>query len=635
MTLTSALSNSLSGLRFTSTATALTSANIANAGNPSYTRKLIDPVDALAGDQIAGVAVGSIRREYDAFVQRQLVGERSNAGYASTRSQFLSRLDQMMGAPGSARALDTVLNTFSSSFQTLLTSPESDTARAGVINSATVVAQTLRSLSSATQDMRLDAESGLADATVRLNTLLTDLSKINARLSVAFTDESRVGLLDQRDAMVSEIADYVQVRTVYDDRGAVQLYGGAGFVLLSSSRSELSFDSRDIIGPTNTYDEDPTKRTVGTITATTSSGTVDLIAAGVFTSGKIAALIELRDKALPATQAQLDQIAANLAQALGNTSTSTPLTVAGPGPTTGFDTALGSGLVDGDTVTMELTANGVTQKITFKRVDDGAVTMSDDMTADPNDIVYRLTGSSATGATGHAAQMQTAIDAWAAGRGAPAGAFSVAVDPTTGNLRVLADPTVTGGASVGSAAANVTARTLADGGSALPFFVDTAAAGGLYSGQVTGAGNQYVGLASRIDVNGALKADPSALVKINATTLESDETRPSFLVAALASTDRYFAPAGSLGTTSNPFQGSVLSYARSVIVTQTNDAASALQVAEGQEAVVTQLQARFDSVAAVNIDDEMTLLIQLQTAYGANARVMSAVREMLDMLQRM
>jgi flagellar hook-associated protein 1 FlgK len=630
MTLTSALSNSLSGLRFTSTATALTSANIANAGNPSYTRKLIDPVDALAGDQIAGVAVGSIRREYDAFVQRQLVGERSNAAYASTRSQFLSRLDQMMGAPGSARALDTVLNTFSSSFQTLLTSPESDTARSGVINSATVVAQTLRSLSSATQDMRLDAESGLADATVRLNTLLTDLSKINARLSVAFTDESRVGLLDQRDAMVSEIADYVQVRTVYDERGAVQLYGGAGFVLLSTSRSELSFDARDIIGPTNVYDEDPSKRTVGTITATTPSGTVDLIAAGVFTSGKIAALIELRDKALPATQAQLDQIAANLAQALGNASTSTPVTVAGPGPTTGFDTALGSGLVDGDTVTMELTANGVTQKITFKRVDDGAVTMSDDMTADPNDIVFRLTGSSAAG---HAAQMQAAIDTWAAGAGAPAGAFSVSV--SGGSLRVLADPTVAGGASVGRAGANVTARTLADGGSALPFFVDTAAAGGLYTGQVTGSGAQYVGLASRIDVNGALKADPSALVKINASTLESDETRPSFLVKALASTDRYFAPAGSLGTSTNPFQGSVLSYARSVIVTQTNDAASALQVAEGQQAVVTQLQARFDSVAAVNIDDEMTLLIQLQTAYGANARVMSAVREMLDVLQRM
>ena len=114
MSLTSALSNSLSGLRFTSTATALTSANISNAANPTYTRKIIDPVELLAGDQISGIAVGSIRREYDAFVQRQLVAETSNGAYASTRSQFLSRLDQMLGAPGSARALDTVLNDFSS-----------------------------------------------------------------------------------------------------------------------------------------------------------------------------------------------------------------------------------------------------------------------------------------------------------------------------------------------------------------------------------------------------------------------------------------------------------------------------------------------------------------------------------------
>lgn len=628
--LTSALNNALSGLRFTSIATSLTSANISNAGNPSYTRKSIDPVQLLAGDQISGIAVGSIRREYDAFVQRQLVTEQANAGYASTRSQFLSRLDQMFGAPGSARALDTVLNDFSSSFQTLLTSPESQTARSGVINSATVVAQTLRSLSTSTQAMRLDAEKGLADATSRLNSLLADLSKVNGRLKVSFDDESRVGLLDQRDQIVSEISSYVDVRTVYDDRGAVQLYGGSGFVLLSTSKPELSFDARDIIGPTNHYDEDPAKRTVGTITADTPSGKVDLIAAGVFKSGKIAALIELRDKSLPAAQEQLDQIAAGLAQALGSSATTTPATVAGPGPTTGFDMALGSGLADGDTVTLQLTANGVTQKITFKRVDDTAVPMSDEMTADPNDIVFRLTGSSAAG---HASQMQAAIDTWAAGAGAPAGAFGVSVNG--GNLRLLADPTVTGGATVNSAAANVTAQSLTGGGAAMPFFVDNTAVGGIYSDRITGSGSQFAGLAARIDVNGALKADPSALVKMTAATLESDSTRPSFLASALSHAGRYYMPAGGLGTESSPMQGSVLSYSRAVITSQTNEAATAQQLAEGQEAVVTQLQARFDSVAAVNIDQEMMMLITLQTSYGANARVMSAVREMFDMLRQM
>jgi flagellar hook-associated protein 1 FlgK len=41
-----------------------------------------------------------------------------------------------------------------------------------------------------------------------------------------------------------------------------------------------------------------------------------------------------------------------------------------------------------------------------------------------------------------------------------------------------------------------------------------------------------------------------------------------------------------------------------------------------------------DDVSGVNIDQEMAHLLQLQTAYGANARVMTAVREMLDMLMQ-
>lgn len=628
MSLTSALNNSLSGLRFTATATSLTSANIANAGNPSYTRKVIDPVQMLAGDRISGIAVGSIHREYDAFVQRQLVKEKSNQAYSTVRSDFLSRLDQMFGTPGSSQALDTVLNTFSSSFQTLLTSPESQTARSGVINSATVVAQTLRSLSTSVQDMRLDAEHGLADATQKLNGLLNDLSDVNSRLNVAFEDEGRVGLLDQRDKLVDEISQYVSVHATYDADGAVQLYGASGFTLLSSSeKANLSFNAYDYIGPTNRYDTDPTKRSVGTIAAQTSSGSVDLIAQGVFKSGRIAGLIDLRDKTLPAAQEQLDQIAASLAQMLGSSSSSTAVTA---GTQAGFDTPLGPGLSDGDTVTVEASVNGQTRKFTFKRVDDASVPITDGLTADPDDVVVRLTGSSAAG---HATQMQAAIDAWAATAGAPAGSF--AVSTSGGNLRVMADPAVASTAKVSAAAARVTARTTTDGGAALPFFVDASVQNGIYSDQVTAAGSQFTGFAARIDVNAALKADSTALVKMGTGTAESDSTRPAFLVAALNDTSRYFKPAGNIGTTANPFQGSVMTYMRAVIVSQTNEAANAKQIAAGQDSVVSQLQARYDSTAAVNIDQEMMMLIQLQNSYGANARVMSAVREMFDMLRQM
>jgi flagellar hook-associated protein 1 FlgK len=54
----------------------------------------------------------------------------------------------------------------------------------------------------------------------------------------------------------------------------------------------------------------------------------------------------------------------------------------------------------------------------------------------------------------------------------------------------------------------------------------------------------------------------------------------------------------------------------------------------GQDIVVNALQTRFDSTSGVNIDTEMAKLLTLQNDYGANARVMSTVKAMLDALMQ-
>jgi flagellar hook-associated protein 1 len=50
--------------------------------------------------------------------------------------------------------------------------------------------------------------------------------------------------------------------------------------------------------------------------------------------------------------------------------------------------------------------------------------------------------------------------------------------------------------------------------------------------------------------------------------------------------------------------------------------------------VVNALRQRMSETSGVNIDQEMTNLLQLQSAYSANARVLSTVRDMLDTLMR-
>ena len=61
-------------------------------------------------------------------------------------------------------------------------------------------------------------------------------------------------------------------------------------------------------------------------------------------------------------------------------------------------------------------------------------------------------------------------------------------------------------------------------------------------------------------------------------------------------------------------------------------AANADSLNQGQQVVVNSLQQRYADQSSVNIDEEMANLLKLQTAYGANARVLSVVRDMIEQL---
>ena len=61
-------------------------------------------------------------------------------------------------------------------------------------------------------------------------------------------------------------------------------------------------------------------------------------------------------------------------------------------------------------------------------------------------------------------------------------------------------------------------------------------------------------------------------------------------------------------------------------------AENASNLAAGQAVVVNALKGRFADISAVNVDVEMANLLTLQSAYAANARVMSVVKDMMERL---
>ena len=123
-------------------------------------------------------------------------------------------------------------------------------------------------------------------------------------------------------------------------------------------------------------------------------------------------------------------------------------------------------------------------------------------------------------------------------------------------------------------------------------------------------------------------ADPSKLVQYSSTTAAGDTTRSDFILKQLTTGSYTYSAQTGVGSTAAPFKGTLLSFMQQFTSQQGATAATASQLADGQNVVLSTLQQKMTATSGVNMDDEMAHLLALQNAYSANARVMSTVNDM-------
>jgi len=136
MSLTQALAAAVSGLRVSQAGLSIVAGNVANAGTPGYVRKTVSQITLAPGGNATGVRMTGVQRQLDDYVQRQLRGESAGAGYADIRAQFYQRLQQLYGQPGSSTSISGVFNNFTSSLQSLSSSPDDFSSRSAVLGTA-------------------------------------------------------------------------------------------------------------------------------------------------------------------------------------------------------------------------------------------------------------------------------------------------------------------------------------------------------------------------------------------------------------------------------------------------------------------------------------------------------------------
>jgi len=235
MGLSQALSTAMSGLRATQASLSLVSSNVANSETPGYTKKTLNQVAGTTGSYGSSVIIGGVNRQLDEFLQSQLRTEMSGASYADIRSTYLTNLQSVYGNPDSTGTIEDTFNKLLTAIQGLSTSPDSQSARIGVVNAAQAMAQQLNATSQGIQSLRANAEAGINDSVNTANNAMAQIARINNQLqSGDQTDASTSALLDQRDQYITQLSQLMDIRTVTNSQNQVSVFTNSGVQLVGN-----------------------------------------------------------------------------------------------------------------------------------------------------------------------------------------------------------------------------------------------------------------------------------------------------------------------------------------------------------------------------------------------------------------
>jgi flagellar hook-associated protein 1 len=615
MSVNQALSAALAGINVTQQNLAVIAGNVANANTPGYVDESLNQVEtSTAGG--AGVSVDStgINRDLNTLLQGQLWTETSGGSYADMTSQIYQQLQQIYGTPGSATSFDAIFDNFTSALQSLSTSPSSYSSQAAVVSAAQSVAQNLNSMTTTVQQLRTQAEAGIATDVQTANSALQQIAQINGQLDGGSNSDSAAAALeDQQDQDVTQLAQLMNIRVIQNPNNQISIFTGTGLQLVGGVQaSQLSFDNVGTLSATEQWSSDPSQDGVGTITLTSPGGTTnDLVAGNAIQSGQIAAYLQMRDSILPQAQEQLDEFANQMSQSLSNQTTTG--SVATSGSQAGFSIDTGA-LSAGNTLQLTYTDSGNTQHtITIVALGQGGTLPLQNAPSNPNN---QIIGVDLSGGMGPVVSQLNAALGTNLQFSNPSGTVLQVLNNGSGNV-------------VNSLSATSTVTSLTGGVAQLPLFLDGNVP---ITGAITAEGSQTTGLAGTIAVNPTLLTSPASLVAYASNTTAGDATRPNFILNQIANAALTFSPTTGIGTTSAPYNGTLTNYLSQVASQQSQAANAATNLQQGQDTVVSALQQRFSDQSGVNIDNEMSNLIELQNAYGANARVMTTIQQMISTL---
>jgi flagellar hook-associated protein 1 FlgK len=323
------MSSALSALMTNTEALRITSNNIANINTQGYARRIVNEGTAATGGMLGGVDIETVQRAIDKYLGREVVAATGTSARYDAQASIYGQLDGILGSPGDGTALTSQLSDVSAALGQATLAPNDASSQLGALNAFQSLATQMASLSNSIAGLRTQADQQIASAVSQANTLIKQISDLNAQARQAtISGDTGSAVFDERDQAVQSLAQLIGIRTQEQADGTISVTTSDGNGLVGGTYVQLSYAggiTNGTYGPITIQSVNPqTGDPVGITQALDSH----------LDSGQISGLLDMRDRSLADTAAGLGNLArtsvlAYNAQHNANTAFPPPATLAG------------------------------------------------------------------------------------------------------------------------------------------------------------------------------------------------------------------------------------------------------------------------------------------------------------------
>lgn len=230
-----------------------TSNNITNVNTTGYVRQ---ETQVYTSAIEWGIGSTVTRRLYDQYVQRELFRDQGSVGFYDAYSTGLSTVDNLLSNEDTS--ISSALDSLFSSMHTSVQNTPSIASRQELLSQFETLVDRYHTLNYNIQNELNDINSKADDAITTINDLVEGFYSINQKVrnlsDKALQTDAGLQLLDERDRLVGELADYLDINVTTESDGSYTLYLGNGqllasgdtYAVLQSEKNVLDNSAREV-----------------------------------------------------------------------------------------------------------------------------------------------------------------------------------------------------------------------------------------------------------------------------------------------------------------------------------------------------------------------------------------------------